>query len=288
MADDDWSDLEVALIVADYFSMLEKQLQGARFSKTAHRTTLMPLLADRTEGSIEYKHRNISAVLVEAGVPYLRGYKPLYNYQGKLADAVLAELDKDTSLIAAVEADVVAPPAIEVPTVDELLRAFVEAPKPDYDRRQARESRTTPYTLKVVRRGINYIEREARNRALGLAGEEFTVRLEQARLLSAGHDRLAARVEHVSKTRWDGLGYDVLSYELDGRERLIEVKTTKHAIETPFYVSRNEVEISSIEADRYHLYRIFDFQKRARVFALPGAIVLSCQLEATTFRARVA
>lgn len=285
---EDWSDVEVAAIASDYFSMLEQQLRGLKIDKTAHRRALAPMLANRSEGSIEYKHRNISAVLVEAGIPYLRGYKPLYNYQGKLADAVLSRLDTDSALIVAVEADAISAPPVVVPTVDELLKAFVEPPRPDYERRQSREDRATPYALKVVRRGINYLERESRNSALGQAGEEFTVRLEQARLLSAGHDRLAAKIEHVSRTRWDGLGFDVLSFEADGRERLIEVKTTRHAIETPFYVSKNEVEVSAIEAERYHLYRIFDFQTTARVFTLPGAISMSCQLEATTYRARVA
>lgn len=285
---EDWSDAEVAAIVSDYFSMLEKQLRGLRIDKSAHRRALAPMLASRSEGSIEYKHRNISAVLVEAGIPYLRGYKPLYNYQGKLADAVLTRLDSDSNLIVAVEADAISVPAVVQPTFDELLKCFVEPPKPDYERRQSREERATPYALKVVRRGINYLERESRNSALGQAGEEFTVRLEQARLLGAGKERLAAKVEHVSKTRWDGLGFDVLSFEADGRERLIEVKTTRHAIETPFYVSKNEVEVSAIEAEHYHLYRIFDFQAKAKVFTLPGAISMSCQLEATTYRARVA
>ena len=40
--------------------------------------------------------------------------------------------------------------------------------------------------------------------------------------------RLAARVDRVSETRGDGLGYDVLSFETSGRERLIEVKTTNY------------------------------------------------------------
>lgn len=288
MAEEDWSDYEVGTIVEDYFSMLVCQLRSIPYSKTSHRRALVPLLSGRSEGSIEYKHRNISAVLVEAGIPYLRGYKPLYNYQGKLADAVLSKLDTDTILIEAVEGDVNSAEGISVPSVDDLLRVFVNPPKTEYDRRLSRETRATPYALKVVRRGINYLEREARNSALGLAGEEFAIRLEQARLISLGRDRLAARVEHVARTRWDGLGYDVLSFEANGRERLIEVKTTKHAIETPFYVSKNEVEVSAVEADRYHLYRIFDFQKGARIFTLPGAISLSCQLEATTYRARVA
>lgn len=64
----------------------------------------------------------------------------------------------------------------------------------------------------------------------------------------------------------------MLSFEEDGRERLIEVKTTAFGELTPFYVSRNELARSNADADRYQLYRAFDFRDRPRVFNLPGAI----------------
>jgi hypothetical protein len=80
----------------------------------------------------------------------------------------------------------------------------------------------------------------------------------------------------------------VLSFEADSRERLIEVKTTKHGRETPFFVSQNEVAVSAAEHERYHLYRVFDFRRVARVFSLPGALETSCALEPNSYRARVA
>jgi hypothetical protein len=39
------------------------------------------MLPARSKASIEYKHCNISAVLVELGVPPLAGYRPPFNYQ---------------------------------------------------------------------------------------------------------------------------------------------------------------------------------------------------------------
>jgi hypothetical protein len=59
----DWSDIEVELIVVDYLSMLQMELAGQPFSKTEHRRKLHPLLNNRSDGSIEFKHQNISAVL---------------------------------------------------------------------------------------------------------------------------------------------------------------------------------------------------------------------------------
>ncbi|MEO8217723.1 MAG: DUF3883 domain-containing protein [Acidobacteriota bacterium] len=81
---------------------------------------------------------------------------------------------------------------------------------------------------------IDYFQREWRNRSLGAAGEAVVMRFEQRRLHSGGLPRLADRVKWASKERGVGLGFDVLSFENDGRERFIEVKTTSFARETPF------------------------------------------------------
>ena len=85
---------------------------------------------------------------------------------------------------------------------------------------------------------------EAANRSLGNAGEDFAVRFERERLIATGASRLADRVERVSVTKGDGLGYDVLSFEESGKERLIEVKTTSYDAATAFLVTRNEVAVS--------------------------------------------
>ena len=80
----------------------------------------------------------------------------------------------------------------------------------------------------------------------------------------------------------------MLSFETSGRERLIEVKTTAFGQLTPFYVSRNELARSVADADVYRVYRVFDFRDRVRLFDLPGAIRDSCNLEPTSYLARVA
>jgi len=63
----DWSLAEVEAVVSDYFSMLERELRNAPYSKTEHRNRLKPRLAGRSDGSIERKHQNISAILIESG-----------------------------------------------------------------------------------------------------------------------------------------------------------------------------------------------------------------------------
>lgn len=131
----------------------------------------------------------------------------------------------------------------------------------------------------------NYIEREARNRSLGAAGELFALNYERARLIHVGKESLAARIEHTSKARGDYEGYDILSFDETGAERLIEVKTTKYGAETPFFVTRNEVSTSERRASLYHVYRLYGFRQAPKLYTLPGAISQSCQLSAASFLA---
>jgi hypothetical protein len=131
----------------------------------------------------------------------------------------------------------------------------------------------------------DYLAQEARNRSLGLAGEQFVLTYESERLRRAGRDDLVRRIEHTAAVEGDGVGFDVRSFEVDGRDRLIEVKTTKYGIGTPFYVSRNELETSARRASAYQLYRLYAFRTAPRMYALAGPIDRRCHLTATTFAA---
>ena len=88
MSNGPWTDEENDLIVADYFAMLAEDMAGRSYNKAQHRRSLMPLLRSRTEGSIEFKHQNISAVLKGLGEDWIPGYKPAFNFQMTLVDAV--------------------------------------------------------------------------------------------------------------------------------------------------------------------------------------------------------
>jgi len=94
VAGTDWSNSELDLIVADYFAMLKEEQAGQIVHKTEHRRALMKLV-QRSNGSIEFKHQNISAVLTELGLPRIRGYVPARNFQGAIADAIGRFLERD-------------------------------------------------------------------------------------------------------------------------------------------------------------------------------------------------
>jgi hypothetical protein len=276
-----WSPKEVAATVAGYFAMLEHQLRGEPFNKSAHRGRLQAILHDRSEQAIEFKHCNISAILIETGFPYVDGYKPRGNYQGLLKDEVEVYLDLHADIVALAQAIVDAPAFdfAEPLSVDDI---FVPAPSRERTH-AAYENRQPSFP---IFRNVNYLEREARNSSLGLAGEKFVVDVEHRRLWELGLKSLAERIEHVAQTQGDGLGYDIVSYDADGRERLIEVKTTAFGSMTPFFASAKEVSVSG-SREEFLLYRVFKFRETPRIFSLPGPLRKSCTLDAVQFRARL-
>lgn len=273
----DWSDVEVAATVASYLSMLRQEYAGQAYSKTAHRRALLAKLNDRTDASVEMKYRNISQVLIELSFLPIRGYKPLANYQGVLVDEVLAQVRNDPSLDQAAAASV-ALDAVK-PMVLDFNERVVEAPKPT--KRIADSAVVSRFA--PVRR--DYIEREARNRSLGLAGELFVLDYEARRLHSLGKRKLADRVEHVSKTKGDGLGYDILSFEESGSESYIEVKTTSSSSLTPFFISANELRFSKQYEAQFRLARVFDFRDVPKMFFVNGSVDASFILDPVTYRA---
>ena len=279
----DWSRLEVEAAVTDYLDMLALELRDEPFNKAEHNRNLGRILNGRTRGSIERKHQNISAVLIELGYPYIDGYKPLRNYQELLKDVVEERLLRATALEKEIASLVVSPPAAPA-LFEDILNMRVPVPEPD------RETRTSIYESpgsSARRVKHNYLEMEARNSALGLAGEQLVMKYEQERLSRAGQDTLAHKIIHISAVESDSRGFDILSYETDGRERLIEVKTTRFGALTPFFASRNEVEVSDSRNEDYQLYRVFKFSEHPKLFSLPGSLKRTCQLDPLSFAVRI-
>lgn len=128
----------------------------------------------------------------------------------------------------------------------------------------------------------DFIKREIRNKHLGSLGELFILKNEVKILKDAGREDLANKVIHVSKEQGDGIGYDILSYDLDGNEKKIEVKTTRDKETRPFYITRNELDSSVKYENSYYLYRLFDFDTNKNVgkyYEIKGNLKKSLFLE---------
>ena len=278
-----WTRLEDEAAVADYLDMLVEELSGRPVNKAEHNRRLRAVLTERSKGSIEFKHANISAAMIDLGYRYVDGYKPRPNYQDLLRRVIEARMAARPELAALMSAAADAPEPTLVASALPLLR-LVAAPRIERDKAKVAE-RPKPRT-----RGghPNYLVREALNGSLGLAGELAVLVFEDHRLREAGKKRLADRIDHVARTQGDGLGYDVLSFDENGAERLIEVKTTRGGVSMPFFATRNEVEVSEEERARYHLYRVFAFGRAPQLFTLQGSLKKTCLLEPIQYRAEVA
>jgi hypothetical protein len=277
-----WAEDEVELLVADYFGMLQLELRGQNYIKAEHNRLLREQLDARSKGSVEFKHQNVSAVMLKLGLPYIDGYKPAKNYQRSLVESVQDYLKSNQPILDAISQASDETPE-KLPALGSLDRLF-EAPP---DEMAVPQEPTEPWSLPQGRK-VDFVRRDASNRRLGNLGEEFTVQLEKRRLLNHGRDDLAGKVEWVSDTKGDGLGFDILSFdEVDESERFVEVKTTGQGKYFPFYVSANEVRCSEAMPAKYHLYRLFSFSSRPRLFVLHGALSELCRLDPVSYRATV-
>ena len=277
----DWTKAEVDAIVADYFDMLQAELRGGSFNKSEHRRGVAPKLDDRTDGSIERKHQNTSAVLIGLGLPYISGYKPLGNYQTLLAHEVERFVDTHPQFLHVVQADV--DRLADVPALADILGALVEAPS-DSDFAPG-VMLDAPATYRTQSGRTDYLQREMSNASLGLAGERFVLEFEQRRLSRIGDGGLADRIEHVSQTQGDWPGFDIRSFDDAGADLFIEVKTTRYGKQTPFYISANQLAFSREKRSSYGLYRVFEFRAKPKLFIMPGAVDERCALYPTVYRA---
>lgn len=277
-----WSNEEINLLVADYFDLLQLDLLGRDYSNAERDSVLRKQLNNRSDACVQLGRRRLSAALVKLGLPYIDGYKPARENPLAVVDAVQAYLDANPWIYGVLDQSVETTPDAP-PRPDAWDRIFVtppeDAPVPDEQREPWRFRR---------RRVIDFVRRDARNHRLGRLGEQFTIDLERRRLLSVGRDDLARKVEWVSDTQGDGLGFDVLSFdERDDSEKYIEVKTTRQGKYFPFLVSSNEVRCSQAMARQYCLYRVFRFVQEPRLYVLHGSLSDRCRLEPVAYRATV-
>ncbi len=105
----------------------------------------------------------------------------------------------------------------------------------------------------------NYIQNNIENKRIGDLGELWVLEYEKQKLKQANKHNLAQKVRHIAQEDGDGAGYDILSYDANGKEIFIEVKTTKSYANSVFYITKNELEKSRIEQESYFLYRVYKF-----------------------------
>jgi hypothetical protein len=200
---DDWTETENGAIVDDYLAMLSLECAGKSYNKTGHRNTLIGLMGGtRSPGSIERKHQNISAVMLQLGLPYISGYKPLPNIQQALLTEVRRRLETNPDWFAKLQPQPQSP-------AEARFRAVLHQVK-------------VPEMLPEPRgRKVDYGLLQEESKRVGDRGEEFVFNFEKATLERVGRADLAADVLWVAREVWDGAGYDIRSFGGDSRPRYI-------------------------------------------------------------------
>jgi hypothetical protein len=276
-----WSNAEIRATVDDYLAMLSAEITGQRYSKTEHRRALRPKLnAVRTAAAIEFKHQNISAAMLDLGLPYIRGYKPKSNYQAALRMEIQRRLEADPLLLESLRVDTDS----STSAGGRLQRT--SAPAPIASPTAAASLRVTAGNRKGRHLDYGLLQEESRRR--GTQGEQLVIDYERSWLRQNGRPDLANRVRWTAREHGDGLGYDILSFDLEGHERYIEVKTTALGAETPFYLSSAELDFAQRYADCCLLYRVYDVLGEPRFFVLEGDITHMLELIPVTYSARIA
>lgn len=134
----------------------------------------------------------------------------------------------------------------------------------------------------------DYTSEQIRNKAIGDAAEILVLKLEREKLINSGKPDLAKEVDHVSKTRGDGLGYDIKSYDVNGEEIYIEVKGTINPKNTSFFISAAEVDISRKYPNQFYLYRVYDLNsKNPKYFKVKGDLIEHFKLVPTEYLASI-
>ena len=131
-------------------------------------------------------------------------------------------------------------------------------------------------SISLEGRFTNYIDLEREKKRIGDLGELLVLEWESEKLSRA---RTGKSPVHMSASKGDGLGYDILSYDEKGREIYIEVKTTTGGPTRPFFITANELERSIQNSSNFVLYRLFDFdpvKQTAKYFEIRGDLTEYC------------
>lgn len=265
---------EIRAHVRSYFSMLEAELRGRHKRRGS-------FARSGDNGNAERACRQVAAILIEEGLPYHSAYRPLARYPQRLRAAVESFLRNHPEMLRLMEADVDQAAGM-VPDFGgrELDAIASRAPEPG-DIPEIGAGGTPGNAIS----GIDFLAREQRNHSLAWSGELFVLQYELARLREAGAELYADAIEHVSAEQGAGDGYDIHSYDADGRDRYIKVKTTRYRRETPFFVTANEIAMAANHREHFWLYRVFDFRDVPRLYGINGSLHDRFRLEPIAYRA---
>lgn len=269
-----WVQEEVEATLVAYFSLMKRETHGHSINKTEAYKQLAAQWG-RSWKAYERKMQNISAVLSLNDLPYLKGLVPLVNIQRSLGPTTMAFLERNGETKALLQNYRVVRLAPQAP---KLLDDFLVCDPPKGFEVGSKRGGSVLSQEEIA-------EKEAYCKEIGRQGEFWALEYERARLRAMGREDLAREVDHVSVTKGDGLGYDILSFDGRDKELHIEVKTTAFKIGTPFIITRNELDHTKEHPDKARLYRVFGMNHRPALYKLAGCLDDQLNLDPISYRA---
>jgi hypothetical protein len=267
---DIWTSEIAELMVGFYTHSLQSYLRGTVSGDLGRYGDFIETLK-RPERAVRQQLNRISAALIARGLPYWETFPPVVDptsieFDSATSEAILEgaldkHLERESELFEVARKASCEPAGTKTLS---LISAVTDAPPERRNRIPLRTARNR------VGRKCDFASREASNRSLGEKGEEWVIDYERKRLAAEGLVELASRVDWVSKTFGDGAGYDIRSFNADGTDIFIEVKTTNQGKFAPFFLSINELEFAEEVPLQFRLYRVFDFRDSPRLFILRG------------------
>lgn len=149
----------------------------------------------------------------------------------------------------------------EVSVVEEILDSQIKLVKVDAPERKTRKATVRHKEQANGPKNKDFDESNKRNQKTGELGEKLVYDYEHSRLEAAGIDDIESKLIRTSDNKKYGNAYpcDIISVDIEtGAPIYIEVKTTRYAADTPFYISEDERAFSEANASFYRLYRVFD------------------------------
>lgn len=122
--------------------------------------------------------------------------------------------------------------------------------------------------------GIDYSDQQKRNQEIGDIGEKLVLANEIDKARNGGlSEELVSQIRRVSLES-DDYGFDILSFDQNGKEHYIEVKTTKASSNSLMFVlTQNELDHARKYGSAYSIVMVFDVEQNPRIWDMGNPFV---------------
>lgn len=112
---------------------------------------------------------------------------------------------------------------------------------------------------KIIAKKNNWDELNEKKSKIGNLGGLYVLEIEKSKINLLNPEFLN-KIFHASNHS-DSYGYDILSFDENGNEIFIEVKTTVNKNPDQFFITKNELLVMSEKDEAYHLYFVYEFDE---------------------------